>query len=521
MVVAATSLNNGTTHNFRKAHSSESNDTNRSTTTAEQLLQRTSPTDASNDDNANGNTQATVIAKPGDSLSRIAARYPGVSAADLAAKNNISNPDLIYVGQRINIPVAYSSAGGPAPAASPVSQTARPEVTVKSGDTLTDIAARYPGVTVNDIATANNISNPNLIFIGQKLTIPDASVTPTNSSGNTGQTSGTTTQGAVTVDDATVDAAVAALPSATRNANPNVAEDVRRILEVAAEENLTPQQTAYVLATATHESGMGAYMEEFASGAAYEGRADLGNTQPGDGVRFKGRGYVQITGRANYQDWSNRLGVDLVANPELAEDPAIAARILVTGMKEGTFTGRGLDSYINDSQTDYVNARRTVNGTDRSNLIAGYARNFDTALSQSAEASTPTTPDPITQDSNTSVPRIGAEGGNAPIWAKSTANTANLAPTITRILDDVVQAWAANDGPTPVITSGNDGRHSNGSLHYSNQAIDLRANNISDAKSQAIADYLQSSLGSDYDVIFEHFPGNTSNDHIHIEYDPN
>jgi len=115
----------------------------------------------------------------------------------------------------------------------------------------------------------------------------------------------------------------------------------------------------------------------------------------------------------------------------------------------------------------------------------------------------------------------GPENSTADIWVKSSANIDNLSPQIVDTLDDVVAAWAANGGPTPVITSGNDGRHSNGSLHFSDQAIDLRTNNISDSLSAIIAADLQTRLGNDYDVIFERFPGNPSNDHIHVEYDPN
>lgn len=66
---------------------------------------------------------------------------------------------------------------------------------------------------------------------------------------------------------------------------------------------------------------------ESASGQAYEGRANLGNTQPGDGPRFKGRSYIQLTGRANYRYFGNKLGVDLETNPDLALRPDIAARI--------------------------------------------------------------------------------------------------------------------------------------------------------------------------------------------------
>ena len=61
---------------------------------------------------------------------------------------------------------------------------------------------------------------------------------------------------------------------------------------------------------------------EYASGQAYEGRADLGNTQPGDGVRYKGRGLIQLTGRANYKQYGDLLQLDLVGDPDLASQPA-------------------------------------------------------------------------------------------------------------------------------------------------------------------------------------------------------
>jgi len=70
-------------------------------------------------------------------------------------------------------------------------------------------------------------------------------------------------------------------------------------------------------------------MEEYASGAAYEGRADLGNTQSGDGVRFKGRGFIQLTGRANYRLYGGKIGQPLEANPTLASNPEIAAQVAI------------------------------------------------------------------------------------------------------------------------------------------------------------------------------------------------
>lgn len=90
----------------------------------------------------------------------------------------------------------------------------------------------------------------------------------------------------------------------------------------------TPARQAAFLAQIAHESGSLRYVKELASGAAYEGRANLGNTKPGDGVRFKGRGLIQITGRANYRTCSKALYGDerLLDHPELLEDVVQACR---------------------------------------------------------------------------------------------------------------------------------------------------------------------------------------------------
>lgn len=94
---------------------------------------------------------------------------------------------------------------------------------------------------------------------------------------------------------------------------------------------------------------------EYASGWAYEGRADLGNTEPGDGPRYKGRGFVQITGRANYRTYGRLIGVDLEADPDLALSPEIAARILVA-----YFAARDIPSMAR--RDDWLAVRKAVNG---------------------------------------------------------------------------------------------------------------------------------------------------------------
>lgn len=88
----------------------------------------------------------------------------------------------------------------------------------------------------------------------------------------------------------------------------------------------TPDREAAFLAQIAHESGSLRYVKELATGDAYEGRTDLGNVEPGDGVLFKGRGLIQITGRANYRDCGNALGLDLLGDPALLEQHSNACR---------------------------------------------------------------------------------------------------------------------------------------------------------------------------------------------------
>jgi putative chitinase len=90
----------------------------------------------------------------------------------------------------------------------------------------------------------------------------------------------------------------------------------------------TPLRVAHFIAQIAHESGSFLFAEEIADGSAYEGRLDLGNTQPGDGRRYKGRGLIQLTGRANYAQYSRDTGIDYVANPGLvASDPFAAVDV--------------------------------------------------------------------------------------------------------------------------------------------------------------------------------------------------
>jgi putative chitinase len=155
------------------------------------------------------------------------------------------------------------------------------------------------------------------------------------------------------------------------------------------------RKLAYLLAITFHETGRAmqpiyergakSYFDKYEPGTKI-GKS-LGNTNIGDGYRFRGRGYVQITGRFNYRNAGLKMDVDLLSSPDKALDPVIAGMALVRGSLEGWYTGKKLGDYINSSKTDYINARRVINGTDKATLIAGYADRFEHALATGVSAS--------------------------------------------------------------------------------------------------------------------------------------
>lgn len=153
---------------------------------------------------------------------------------------------------------------------------------------------------------------------------------------------------------------------------------------------------AYALATARHETaGTMQPIKEYGGPSYFFRRydpggdkphiaAELGNTMPGDGALFAGRGYVQLTGRRNYTLASKRLGYPLVGNPDLAMRPDIAALIMRQGMTEAWFTGKGFHDYLPfkmpASRVQFVQARRIINGVDKAATIADFAVKFQAAL---------------------------------------------------------------------------------------------------------------------------------------------
>jgi predicted chitinase len=178
-----------------------------------------------------------------------------------------------------------------------------------------------------------------------------------------------------------------------RHHKPSQVEGTEAILKKL--EGLRTSWVAYALATAWHETAATMQpIKEYGSDAYFNARYGpegkkpqiahaLGNTIKGDGSRFAGRGYVQLTGRRNYERAGATVGCDLIGDPDLAMRADIAAEIMRAGMIEGWFTGRKFASALPEavaSREQFCDARRIINGTDKADKIAGYARTFQTAL---------------------------------------------------------------------------------------------------------------------------------------------
>lgn len=210
-------------------------------------------------------------------------------------------------------------------------------VTVQPGDSLASIARRVLG-DVNrwrDLYDANRdqLSDPNRIYAGMPLRLPGQ------------QAPGDT-----------LPLSAAAIADALGAPLENVEAHWPGIAKALEAVGMTAKnQVIGILATIAVETGSFAPIPEYADGWAYEGRSDLGNVHPGDGPRYKGRGFIQITGRANYTDYGHKLGIDLAAHPERALEADVAAQILVR-----YFQDRGVDQAA--AQGDWGEVRRLVNG---------------------------------------------------------------------------------------------------------------------------------------------------------------
>lgn len=129
---------------------------------------------------------------------------------------------------------------------------------------------------------------------------------------------------------------------------------------------------AYILATIFHETAYSFLpVTEFGSQKYLKSKPYY---------PYIGRGYVQLTWISNYKKFAKLLNIQLVEKPMLANEPENAWKILELGMSKGLYTGKKLSDYINEKKTDYFNARRIINGTDKALIIQKYAEDFYTCL---------------------------------------------------------------------------------------------------------------------------------------------
>jgi predicted chitinase len=177
--------------------------------------------------------------------------------------------------------------------------------------------------------------------------------------------------------------------SFNKQLTPTAQDGLRQVVQfINAEPTLDdPRRIAYVLATIKHEAGeTWQPIEEWGKGAGHPYGEPVQVTDPNTGatwdVVYDGRGYVQLTWQRNYRVFDEKLALrnQLWLHPETALDPCIAWQICALGMQQGLFTGKSLTDYIAGTTCDYVGARRIINGQDRAQLIAAYARTFEDML---------------------------------------------------------------------------------------------------------------------------------------------
>ncbi|MHC5352535.1 hypothetical protein ACYST7_27260, partial [Metapseudomonas furukawaii] len=191
-------------------------------------------------------------------------------------------------------------------------------------------------------------------------------------------------------------------PALTQKSKENlqkILEEINNYYSLSAEKpNI--YEVSYMLATVRHEAYQFRTAEFFSASPEYgavsyfdrydpvlavtpserENAKRHGNTQEGDGYKYRGRGCVHLTWKENYRRAAEKFSIDFVSNPDLAAEFKYSVPIMIWGMKEGVFTGKGLSSYINSSGVNYAHARKVINGMDKSELIASYAQKFEGIL---------------------------------------------------------------------------------------------------------------------------------------------
>ncbi|MBV7256941.1 LysM peptidoglycan-binding domain-containing protein [Pacificimonas sp. WHA3] len=428
---------------------------------------------------------ASYTVRPGDTLSELAARF-GTDVGTLTALNGIDNPDRIFAGQTLTVP------GG-------AGQTH----VVEFGDTLSRLAAQH-GIGLDALIAANpQIANPNFIYPGDRIAIPspvgiDASPSvPTQPNPVTNPVPGV----------AAVDG-VTRMEGGTLSLTQTDILNIKKTLQTEWVQSAGDAQAHGIIDTILNRTASGHWGDSVSDVVnAYNQFSDIN----GPVSRRDGRNAVedipagQISGRVDEMVDSylaeraagrpSAVGDHLnYANPNYSD-----ARNLGWIMAlDGPVLGRG----------DAIHRHGTVPELQR-HRPGDYAVALPTA-----GASDPHAIPGGRIDGRAVAAEVGVEVKSANV------QLGGLHPAMDPVIRAVAQA-ADNLGlPTPVITSGNDGRHMQGSLHYEGRALDFRGNNVTIGEGRAFAAEVSRILGENFDVLFETFD-NQANNHLHVEFDPN
>lgn len=227
--------------------------------------------------------------------------------------------------------------------------------------------------------------------------------------------------------DASILRAIAPLaPPARRARQTEIIDAVGPVLSstLAAFQINTPLRVAHFLAQVAHECAAFSTTEEFASGAAYEGRVDLGNTQPGDGPRYKGRGLIQLTGRKNYRRYGGIINQPLEAQPTIAAQPVISLTIACEYWKDNALN-RFADKDDIETITRLINGKAMHGLQERKNyLVKAKAALAGVPMPASGGSASTGTAPPTGGGGGTVTGPAASTGGSAGIPTGSTGGSA-------------------------------------------------------------------------------------------------
>lgn len=413
----------------------------------------------------------------GETLSGIAQRF-GTDVSTLSRLNDIRNPNLIHEGQVLKLP-----------------QGASQSYEIARGDTLGRIAAKH-GVGVDALLSANpQIANPNRIYPGDILTIP----------AGTGRTAVGGTNG------------VAAVGGTTRVENGTLSLSAQDVIDLKKTLQTEWVQTA---GDAQAHGIIDTILNRTASGHWGDTVADVVNSH---------NQFSDINGPIARRDGRNSVDdlpeSRISARVDTLVDTYLAARAGGQASSIGSHLNYANPHYSSANNLGWINALDGPvlgrgNAVHHHGTVPELERHrpgeFAVALPGAAAADTGATPN-VQAGGRIDGNAVAAENG---VEVKgASVRISRLDSSMSPAIQAVAEAARRLGLPTPVITSGNDSRHMNGSLHYSDRALDFRGNNISIAQGRAFQNEVRAILGDRYDVAFETFT-NRSNNHLHVEFDP-